>query len=71
MIHPIVEVVYLQKISVVKLSCCIQCHLCFKHLGASVKACDVEDNDGVTLDKVSIFAARIVSFICQLFLSPL
>ena len=29
--------------SVVKLSCCIQSHLCFKHLGASVKACDVED----------------------------
>ena len=46
MIHPIVGDIYLQKISVVKLSCCIQSHLCFlngKHLGASVKACDVED----------------------------
>ena len=46
MIHPKVEVVYLQKISVVKLSCCIQSHLFFlkgKHLGASVKACDVEN----------------------------
>ena len=49
--------------SVVKLSCCIQSHLCYKHLGASVKACDVEDNyDGVTLDEVFIVAARIIPF---------